>query len=173
VLQSAYAAVASSEVAIIATLNLQIDRLGSGWASIFGRPRHADICASVPSLGMILGVRILGKFGDARTATPTPRSKRTTSAPHRSPRPPAPRRSSWPATHATAASATQSSSARSAQSADHPAPPPNTSSSSKIGHQAALRQLANRLVGILHGCLKNGAPHNERTAWVHIHNTAA
>jgi len=33
-----------------------------------------------------------------------------------------------------------------------------------IGHQAALRQLANRLVGILHGCLKTHTPHDEHTA---------
>jgi hypothetical protein len=42
-----------------------------------------------------------------------------------------------------------------------------------IGHQAALRQLANRLVGILHGCLKTGTPSNENTAWAHILNPAA
>ena len=36
-----------------------------------------------------------------------------------------------------------------------------------IGHQAALRQLANRLVGILHGCLKTHTPYNEHTAWNH------
>ena len=36
-----------------------------------------------------------------------------------------------------------------------------------IGHQAALRQLANRLVGILHGCLKTRTPYNEHTAWDH------
>jgi hypothetical protein len=35
------------------------------------------------------------------------------------------------------------------------------------GHQAALRQLSNRLVGILHGCLKNGSRYNEATAWAH------
>jgi hypothetical protein len=40
------------------------------------------------------------------------------------------------------------------------------------GHQAALRQLANRLVGILHGCLKTHSPYNEHTAWAH-HTTAA
>ena len=38
----------------------------------------------------------------------------------------------------------------------------------KIGHQAALRQLANRLVGILHGCLKTHTTYNEQTAWSHI-----
>ena len=38
----------------------------------------------------------------------------------------------------------------------------------KIGHQAALRQLANRLVGILHGCLKSRTAYDEQTAWSHI-----
>ena len=37
-----------------------------------------------------------------------------------------------------------------------------------IGHHAALRQLANRLVGILHGCLKTGTRYDENTAWAHI-----
>ena len=36
-----------------------------------------------------------------------------------------------------------------------------------IGHWAALRQLANRLVGILHGCLKRGTLYDEDTAWGH------
>jgi transposase IS116/IS110/IS902 family protein len=35
------------------------------------------------------------------------------------------------------------------------------------GHRAALRQLANRLVGILHGCLKSGTRYDENTAWAH------
>jgi hypothetical protein len=34
-----------------------------------------------------------------------------------------------------------------------------------MGHEAALRQLANRLVGILHGCLKTGTLYDEATAW--------
>ena len=36
-----------------------------------------------------------------------------------------------------------------------------------IEFNAALRQLANRLVGILHGCLKTGTPYDEATAWTH------
>ena len=35
------------------------------------------------------------------------------------------------------------------------------------GTQPALRQLANRLVGILHGCLKTGTLYDETTAWSH------
>jgi hypothetical protein len=34
-------------------------------------------------------------------------------------------------------------------------------------YNAALRQLANRLVGILHGSLKTGTPYDETTAWSH------
>ena len=34
-----------------------------------------------------------------------------------------------------------------------------------LGHRAALRQLANRLVGILHGCLKTRTLYDEATAW--------
>jgi hypothetical protein len=40
-----------------------------------------------------------------------------------------------------------------------------------IGHHAALRQLGNRLVGILHGCLKTRTAYDENRAWAH-HNAA-
>ena len=36
-------------------------------------------------------------------------------------------------------------------------------------HDKALRALANRLVGILHGCLRHGTLYNEQTAWAHRH----
>ncbi len=42
-----------------------------------------------------------------------------------------------------------------------------------IGHQAALRHLGNRLVGILHGCLKTGTSYDEHTAWAHQTSAAA
>ena len=34
-------------------------------------------------------------------------------------------------------------------------------------HHQALRALANRLVGILHGCLNHHTRYNENTAWAH------
>ncbi len=43
----------------------------------------------------------------------------------------------------------------------------------RIGHEAALRQLANRFVGILHGCLKTHTLYDEHTAWAHHSTTAA
>jgi hypothetical protein len=39
------------------------------------------------------------------------------------------------------------------------------------GHNDALRRLANRLVGILHGCLKTGTLYDEDTAWGHRQQT--
>jgi transposase len=128
-LQAAYAAVTVSEVAIIATLNTQIERLGAVVGEHFGRHRDAETYTSLPGLGVILAARILGEFGDPPTATQTQRLARTTPAPHRSPVPLAPRKWSWPATHATAASGTPSNSGRSARYADHLEPPPTTSSS--------------------------------------------
>ncbi|HEX9519382.1 MAG TPA: transposase, partial [Streptosporangiaceae bacterium] len=41
------------------------------------------------------------------------------------------------------------------------------------GHRAALRQVANRLVGILHGCLKTCTAYNEQTARSHQQQSAA
>jgi hypothetical protein len=39
-----------------------------------------------------------------------------------------------------------------------------------LSHNAVLRQLGNRLVGILHGCLKTHTNYDESTAWPQ-HNT--
>jgi hypothetical protein len=39
-----------------------------------------------------------------------------------------------------------------------------------IEHNDALRRLANRLVGILHGCLKTRTLYDEATAWSHRQN---
>ncbi len=46
------------------------------------------------------------------------------------------------------------------------------SAPAKISHQAALRRLANRNVGILHGCLKTRTLYDENTAWGHHHPAA-
>jgi hypothetical protein len=42
-----------------------------------------------------------------------------------------------------------------------------------VEHNPALRQLANRLVGILHGCLKTGTLYDETTAWADQADQAA
>lgn len=40
-------------------------------------------------------------------------------------------------------------------------------------HHRALRALANRLVGILHGCLSHGTVYDEHLAWGHRSQVAA
>jgi hypothetical protein len=40
-------------------------------------------------------------------------------------------------------------------------------------HHQALRALGNRLVGILHGCLRTATLYDEDTAWAHRHKEAA
>jgi hypothetical protein len=41
----------------------------------------------------------------------------------------------------------------------------NTHRARGATHHQALRALANRLVGILHGCLRHQSPYNEHLAW--------
>jgi hypothetical protein len=43
----------------------------------------------------------------------------------------------------------------------------------KQPHHQALRALGNRLVGILHGCLRHHGPYDEHTAWAHRTPAAA
>ena len=43
----------------------------------------------------------------------------------------------------------------------------------KQTHHQALRALGNRLVGILHGCLRHHTRYNEHTAWAHRTPVAA
>ena len=57
--------------------------------------------------------------------------------------------------------------------ASHPAHRYDGMRACKIGHHAALRQLANRLVGIPHGCLKNRTLYDETTAWAQRISAAA
>ena len=40
-------------------------------------------------------------------------------------------------------------------------------------HHQALRALGNRLVGILHGCLRHHTAYSETTAWAHRQTTQA
>jgi hypothetical protein len=40
-----------------------------------------------------------------------------------------------------------------------------------IDHTDALRRVANRQAGILHGCLKTGTTYDEHTAWGHRQKT--
>jgi transposase len=174
VIQSAYAAIVASEVAIIEALNTQIGQLGEVVAAHFGRHSDAEIYASQPGLGVILAARVLGEFGDdphryldakarksyAGTAPITRASGTRKIVLARYAR----NRRLGDALQQWAFCAMRGSPGAKAYYQQLRA--------RNIGHQAALRQLANRLVGILHGCLKTRTCYDEHTAWAH-HTTAA
>ena len=63
--QAAYAAVVQAQVRILAELSGQVDALGEVVAEHCGRHPDAEVIASLPGLGPILGARVLGEFGDA------------------------------------------------------------------------------------------------------------
>jgi hypothetical protein len=173
--QSAYAAVVSTQVRLIAALNSEIESLGEVVAAHFGRHRDAEIYLSQPGLGTVLGARALAEFGDdpdrfanakarknyAGTSPITRASgtRKTVLARY------ARNRRLGDALHQWAFCAMRGSpGARSYY---------NALRARGIGHQAALRQLGNRLVGILHGCLKTRTCYHEDTAWSHHAQAAA
>jgi transposase len=144
-------------------------------AAHFGQHRDADIYASQPGLGTILSARIMAEFGDDphRFASPKARKNYGGTAPitRASGRRKAVlaryarNRRLANALHQWAFCAMRGSPGARAYYQQLRA--------RGIGHQAALRQLANRLVGILHGCLKTGTLYYEHTAWGHHQQSAA
>jgi transposase len=172
---AAYAVTARSLIAVITVLNEQVKALESQVEADFGRHPDAEIYRSQPGLGSILGARVLGEFGDdpdryvsgkarknyAGTSPITRASgkKKTVAARFI--------RNDWliDALMAQAISALRASpGARALYDAER---------ARGTGHNPALRKVANRLVGILHGCLKTRTLYDEATAWPHYENTLA
>lgn len=175
VVESAYAAIVATQVRLIAALNSEIGTLEGQVAEHFGRHPDAEIITSQPGLGVVLGARVLAEFGD------DPHRYRDAKA----------RKNYSGQSPITRASGTKkvvlARYARNDRLADalhqQAFSALNASPGARAyydqlrargkGHHAALRQLANRLVGILHGCLKTGVPYDEHTAWSHLADIAA
>lgn len=169
ILEGAYAAIVTAEVAVLRALNAQIAALGEVVAEHFGRHPTAEIYLSQPGIGVVLGARILGEFGDDAGRFASARGRKNYSG--QSPI----TRASGKKTVVLARYATNKrlGAALHLQAFAALSGSPgarayyDTLKARDIGHHAALRQLANRLVGILHGCLKTGTPYDETTAWGH------
>jgi hypothetical protein len=172
--QAAFAAIVTTQVRLLAALNAEVDQLGQVVADHFGRHREADRYLSQPGLGVVLGARILGEFGDdphrfvdakarknyAGTSPITRASGTRTVVLARYAR----NRRLGDTVHQWAFCAMKGSpGARVYYDAMR---------ARGTGHHAALRQLGNRLVGILHGCLKTNTAYNEAAAWAHLQPTA-
>ena len=172
---TAFAATTRATVGIVAELNHQIDDLETELSAHFEMHPDADIYRSLPGLGVILGARVLGEFGDdpnrytsakcrknyAGTSPLTIASgkKRAILARH------VRNRRLYDAVDQWAFCAlTRSPGARMFYDQHRNA--------GDLHHQA-LRALGNRLVGILHGCLRHRTHYDEHKAWAHRQTAAA
>ena len=175
VVADAMGATVAALVGVTAETVTQIGRLETELADRFEQHPDAKIIRSLPGLGTILGARVLGEFGDDPNRFDSAKSRRNYAA-------------TSPITRASGkhhvvlaryaknqrlantchqwafAAITPSPGARAFY--DHRRRSGDT-------HNKALRALANRLVGILHGCLKHQTPYNEHTAWAHRNDIAA
>ncbi len=166
---SAFAATTTAAVGIIGELNRQIARLETELADHFEDHPDADIVRSLPGLGVVLGARVLGEFGDDPNRYADAKSRRNYAG-------------TSPITRASGTKrvvlARHVRNRRLADAIDQWAFCSITSSpgcrdfydqrraKGDLHHQA-LRALGNRLVGILHGCLRHGTPYDEHIAWSH------
>ncbi len=169
VVTAAYAATTRAAVAVLTTLREQVKELERQVEAHFGRHPDAEIIGSQPGLGPILGARVLAEFGDDPDRYATAKCRKNYAA-------------TSPITRASGkkkavlarfvhndrlidALMTQAFAALNAS--------PGARAyydqlrARGAAHNPALRQLANRLVGILHGCLKTRTLYDEATAWSH------
>jgi Transposase/Transposase IS116/IS110/IS902 family len=171
-LTAAYAATARSLVAVITTLNEQVKILEGQVEDHFGRHPDAEIYQSQPGLGAILGARVLGEFGDDPHRYAGAKSRKNYGG-------------TSPITRASGKKKVVAarfvhndrlldalmSWAFSSLNASPGARAFYDEQRAKgLEHNDALRRLANRLVGILHGCLKTRTLYDEATAWGHREN---
>jgi transposase len=169
---AAYAATVRSLIAVIAVLNEQVKILQGQVEENFGRHPDAEIYRSQPGLGAILGARVLAEFGDDPHRYADGKSRRNYAA-------------TSPITRASGKKKVVAArfvhndrlvDALNAQAFASMKSSPGARAlydelrARGIEHNDALRRLANRLVGILHGCLKTRTLYNEATAWSHREN---
>ena len=165
----AYAATVRSTVAVLQTLTTEIAALESQVEAYFGRHPDAEIYRSQPGLGAILGARVLAEFGDAPGRYTDAKARKNYAGTA-----PITRQSGKLKTvHARFVHNNRLINALGLQANAATLHDPDVRAyyhqlrTRGLGHHAALRQIANRLVGILHGCLKTHTPYNPHTAWAH------
>jgi len=161
-----------SLIAVITTLNEQVKTLQGQVEADFGRHPDAEIYLSQPGLGPILGARVLGEFGDDPDRYASGKARKNYAA-------------TSPLTRASGKKKTVTArfignnrliDALMAQAFAALGASPGARAlydaerARGTEHNAALRKLANRLVGILHGCLKTRTLYDEATAWPHREN---
>jgi len=175
VIGEAMGASVSALVAVVGEFNTQIARLEEQLSERFDQHPDAKVVRSLPGLGTILGARVLAEFGDDPNRYDSAKSRKNYAG-------------TSPITKASGksrvvlaryarnrrladacylwafAAITASPEARSFYDARRAA---------GDTHNRALRALANRLVGLLHGCLRHDTLYDAHAAWDHRHQRAA
>ena len=165
----AFALTTAASVSIIEEMSRQIIELEVGLAEHFGQHPDADVYRSLPGLGETLGPRVLGEFGDDPDRYATAKCRKNYAG-------------TSPLTIASgkkrAVIARYVRNRRLYDAIDRWAFCSLTNSpgcrafyderrESGDSHHQALRALGNRLVGVLHGCLRHHTIYDENTAWAH------
>jgi transposase len=166
-LTQAYGRSATASVRLLRSMNQELTALERELAAHFEMHPDAEIYLSLPGLGFILGARVLAEFGDDRTRFNHPKARKNYAG-------------SAPITKASGKyKVVLARVARNRRLADAchlwafsaltRSPGARHYYDQLRGrgktHQQALRALANRLVGILHGCLTKRELYREDVAW--------
>ena len=167
IVADAYGAAALALVGVITTLNLQLIQLTEQLEHHFEIHPDAEIVRSLPGLGVVLGARVVAEFGDDPTRYANPKARKNYAG-------------TAPITRASGKrQVVVARLARNRRLADAcylwafsalTASPGARAYYDRLRaagttHQQALRALANRLVGVLHGCLRHRTAYNEMQAW--------
>jgi transposase len=172
---AAYAATVRALAAVLAVLDAQVAALQREVEAHFGQHPAAKIIASQPGVGPIIGARVLAEFGDDPDRYATAKARKNYAA-------------TSPITRASGKKKVVAAryvhndrlvDALMFQASKAIGVSPGARAyydrqrERGVGYNAALRQVANRLVGILHGCLKTGSLYDETTAWANQPKPAA
>lgn len=167
VVTAAYAATVRAQAAILTVLNIEIKTMEERVDAHFGQHPDAEVYLSQPGLGVVLGARVLAEFGDDKDRYADARARKNYAGTSPITRQSGKRKIVLAryvhndrlvdALGLQAFAALQGSPGARAYY--------DRLRCRGVGHRAALRQLGNRLVGILHGCLKTGQKYDEDTAW--------
>jgi hypothetical protein len=175
VVARAYGEVVRSTVRIVAEITEQIEALARELEARFEEHPDAEVLRSLPGLGSVLGARVLAEFGDDPTRYADPKARKNYAG-------------TSPITKASGRSKVALARfARNRRLADALEMWAFCSLTSSAGarryyddlrarghtHRRALRSLANRWVGVLHGCLRHREQYSESVAWPAVARTAA
>ena len=172
VVNRAFAASTRASVGQISEINRQLTELEAALAAHFEQHPDAALYRSMPGLGVVLGARVLGEFGDDPERYESAKSRRNYAG-------------TSPLTVASGRKrSVRARFVRNRRLADAVDRWALCSLQASPGchdfyqrrraagdlHHQALRALGNRLVGYLHGCLRTRRPYDEATAWAHRHD---